>query len=183
MDKFLRLLHNGSVGDMVSKCLMLLGTAEGEVLSERRKILEAVMGRFVEGNDEVKCICSHILVEVVNKFQTFSSGDTLLEEMLNHQPLHQIYAVSHNSSINDFLIALLKKSQQRTVNEKDESVRLMTVPQLHLENLGKHLRKEVETMDDLLTSNDYILNQNKVLVRKSNKKIYSILALVSLAVE
>lgn len=38
-------------------------------------------------------------------------------------------------------------------------------------------------MDELLTSNDYILNQNKVLVRKSNKKIYSILALVSLAIE
>lgn len=38
-------------------------------------------------------------------------------------------------------------------------------------------------MDELLTSDDYILNQNRVLVRKSNKKIYSILALVSLAIE
>ena len=38
-------------------------------------------------------------------------------------------------------------------------------------------------MEELLTSNDYILNQNRVLVRKSNKKIYSILALVALAIE
>lgn len=116
LDKFLRLLHNGSVGDMLAKGLILLSTPEGEALPQRRQILQAVMGRFAEGSEEERATCSNVLVELVNRFQTFSSGDALVEEMLGHQPLLQIYAVSHSSSVNDFLIALLRKSQQRTVN-------------------------------------------------------------------
>ena len=90
------------------------------------------MEQLVAGSDDVKATCSGVLVEVVNKFQTFSSGDALLEGILKHEPLLEIYAFSHSNSINDFLIALLRKSQQRVVNESDVSVRELTVPQRHL---------------------------------------------------
>lgn len=80
----------------------------------------------------MKEICADILIEVVNKFQAFSSGDTLIDKLLNDQELHEIYWIEHSPAVNDFLVGLLKKSQQRIVNENDVSVRILTVPALHL---------------------------------------------------
>lgn len=77
---------------------------------------------------------------------------------------------------------LLKKSQQRVVNEKDETVRILTVPEPHLERINEYLIKQADSLGTLLVSDGYIINQNKVLVRKSSKKIYSLLTLSSLAI-
>jgi hypothetical protein len=62
-------------------------------------------------------------------------------------------------------------------------VRLLTIPPPHLEHLSDYLKREVEGMGQLLTNDAYITNQHKVLVRKSNRKVYSILALAALAIE
>lgn len=123
-----------------------------------------------------------MLTEVVNKFQAFSSGDQLIEKLLKNEELHEIYWIEHSPAVNDFLGGLLKKSQQRIVNENDVSVRILTVPQLHLENITKYLKTQVENLNQLISSDSYHTNQNRVLVRKSNKKIYPILTLVCLAI-
>jgi hypothetical protein len=36
---FVRLLHNGSIGDIIKKSIILLNTPEGAVLKERETIL------------------------------------------------------------------------------------------------------------------------------------------------
>lgn len=68
------------------------------------------------------------------------------------------------------------------MNEKDETVRILTVPEPHLERINEYLIKQADSLGTLLVSDGYIINQNKVLVRKSSKKIYSILTLSSLAI-
>jgi hypothetical protein len=70
----------------------------------------------VGGGEEMRVICSDILTEVVNKFQAFSSGDVLIEKLLSNSELHGIYENEHSPAINDFLVSLLKKSQQRVIN-------------------------------------------------------------------
>jgi hypothetical protein len=46
---------------------------------------------LIGGSEEVENVTADILVDVVNKFQSFSSGDIILETILNSQKLHFIY--------------------------------------------------------------------------------------------
>lgn len=78
LERFARLLHNGSIGDILKKCIILLNTPEGAVLEERQGIIKEVIHRFAGTDERVKEICADILIEVVNKFQAFSSGDNLI---------------------------------------------------------------------------------------------------------
>jgi hypothetical protein len=64
----------------------------------------------------------------------------LVEKLQSNPQLHEIYSIEHNTAINDFLISLLRKSQQRIVNENDVSIKILTIPQKHLENLATHLK-------------------------------------------
>lgn len=78
LEQFSRLLHNGSIGDILKKCIILLNTPEGAMLEERQAIVKEVVHRLAGTDEQVKEICSDILIEVVNKFQAFSSGDALI---------------------------------------------------------------------------------------------------------
>ena len=51
------------------------------------------MRGFVEEGEAVKAACADVLAEVVNKFQTFSSGDALIEELLTSEKLLLIYNI------------------------------------------------------------------------------------------
>jgi hypothetical protein len=51
LPKFSKLLHNGSIGDILKKTIILLNTPEGAVLEEREGILREVVSRLV-GTDE-----------------------------------------------------------------------------------------------------------------------------------
>ena len=120
---------------------------------------------------------------MVEKFQTFSSGDHLVACLLNNPRLEQIYELRGSSAVNRFLVSLVRKSQQTTVNEKDEAVRLLSIPAHHQENLTTYLKRECEQLEGWLGSEDYITNQHKRTVRKSNPKVYELLALAGLEIE
>jgi hypothetical protein len=47
----------------------------------------------VNGSEEVKTITSDILSEIIQKFQAFSSGDTISAFILNSKTLLEIYKI------------------------------------------------------------------------------------------
>jgi len=47
LDRFVKLLPNGSIADILKKCLVLLNEKEGVVLEQRKGILHKVMGLIV----------------------------------------------------------------------------------------------------------------------------------------
>jgi hypothetical protein len=47
LERFAKLLPNGSVSDILKKCLVLLNENEGVVLNQRKKILNKVMSFLV----------------------------------------------------------------------------------------------------------------------------------------
>lgn len=61
LNKFLPLLNNGSIGDIIKNCIILLTTPEGVVLEERLYIVSKVIEILVSGSEEVKAITSDIL--------------------------------------------------------------------------------------------------------------------------
>jgi hypothetical protein len=51
------------------------------------------------GDEQTRLICSDILVNTISKFQTFSSGDIILEEIWNSSELISIYNIEVNTEI------------------------------------------------------------------------------------
>lgn len=91
LERFAKLLPNGSISDILKKCLVLLNENEGVVLIQRKEILNKVMSLLVNQNEEIKAVCADILNDVVNRFQAFSSGDVLVEELLASESFLKLY--------------------------------------------------------------------------------------------
>lgn len=68
-------------------------------MEQRKLILQTVVRGFVDKGEAVKAVCADVLAEVVNKFQTFSSGDALIEELLSSEQLLLIYNIEVLSPI------------------------------------------------------------------------------------
>jgi hypothetical protein len=44
-------------------------------------------------SEEIRKVCGDVLGEIVNKFQAFSSGDALIEDLLGSPTLLKIYEI------------------------------------------------------------------------------------------
>ncbi len=53
------------------------------------KLIESM----IDGDEKVKETCKDVLVEVIAKFQTFSSGDELKDEIIGSEKLLKVFEI------------------------------------------------------------------------------------------
>lgn len=66
-------------------------------------------------------MCKNVLVEVISKFQTFSSGDELLGEILKSEVLVKAFGIKvfslfyrkHSQAVDEFIIGYMTKALQK----------------------------------------------------------------------
>lgn len=85
---------------------------------ERVEIVEAIIEHFTLGksSSQIRRTCANILIEVIGRHRTFSSGEELLKIILGSGQLLLVYTMTSVPEACLFLIGLLSKSSQTIYN-------------------------------------------------------------------